>query len=140
MGMETNTDLLARLTFDDVGYTDTMSHSNMSPKPTTQLSTKVTDWVERQALEDREPNATDAADTGTRTTIKHSPEPYTRPRRYDIVTLLQLRYTADLTKIELRVHPSALQGKNPQLGSITYGIIIERICMVSCLYLRKHMS
>ena len=129
MGMETNTDLLARLTFDDVGYTDTMSHSNMSPKPTTQLSTKVTDWVERQALEDREPNATDAANTGTRTTIKHSPEPYTKPRRYDIVTLLQLRYTADLTKIELRVHPSALQGKNPQLGSITYGITIERISM-----------
>ena len=128
MGMETNTDLLARLTFDEVGYTDTMSHSNMSPKPTTQLSTKVTDWVERQALEDREPNATDGANTGAKTTIKHSLEPYTRPRRYDIVTLLQLRYTADLTKVELRVHPSALQGKNPQLGSITYVIIIKRIC------------
>ena len=128
MGIETNTDLLARLTSDDVGYTDTMSHSNMSPKPTTQLSTKVTDWVERQALEDRKPNATDAANTGASTTIEHSLEPYATPRRYDIVTLLQLRYTADLTKIELRVHPSALQGKNPQLGSVTYDILFERIC------------
>ena len=92
-------------------FEETMPISNMSPKPTVQLSSKVTDWVEQQALEDGGPGTADAG-TVAEATFKPSLVAKTGSKKYDIATLLQLRYTTDLANIELRIHPSALQGES----------------------------
>ena len=96
--------------FDFVEDFDAMALSATAPEPTTQPSSKVTDWVEKQALEDRAPDTSDAP-TFAETIIKSSSAGILGLRRYDIVTLLQLRYTSNLANVELRIHPSALQGK-----------------------------
>lgn len=79
----------------------------MPPAPTAQLSTKVTDWVKCQALEDRKP---DAAGAFTIAEATSKPSKSTT-KRYDLETLLKLRCTSNVGNIELRIHPAALQGK-----------------------------
>lgn len=96
--------------FDFVEDFDAMAQSAMAPESVTQPSSKVTDWVEQQALEDRAPDTSDAP-TFVGTITKPTSAGILGLRRYDIITLLQLRYTSNLANVELRIHPSALQGR-----------------------------
>jgi len=96
--------------FDLVEDVDAMTLPAMAQEPTSQPSSKVTDWVEQQALEDRAPDTSGAPTLGGMT-IKPSSTAILGSRRYDIVTMLQIRYTSNLANVELRIHPSALQGK-----------------------------
>ena len=75
-----------------------------------QMSSKVTDWVKQQACEDTTAN-----------NVTHDPKP-TNPaktlfavhgssRRYDVETLLQLRYTVNMSDVKLQINPEVLQGK-----------------------------
>lgn len=111
--------------FDFVEDFDAMAESAMALEPTTQTSSKVTDWVEQQALEDRAPDTSDAPNS-VGTITKPTSAGILGLRRYDIVTLLQLRFTSNLANVELRIHPSALQGTILDLTyhSLTTSIVV----------------
>lgn len=76
--------------FDLVEDAAAMAPSVIDSEPTNQPSSKVTDWVEQQALEDRAPNTSDAAPFPV-TGIKESSSGILGSRRYNIFTLLQIR-------------------------------------------------
>ena len=96
-----------------------------SPKATAPKSAKVTDWVERQALEDRRPDAADANGTeepGFKPSLAANPG----YKRYDIETLLKLGYTRHLADTPLRIHPASLQGED-SFAQAMWGYCITRL-------------
>ena len=75
-----------------------------------QMGSKVTDWVQQQACEDNPANnMTDASNAEE--SAKAPSVFYGTSRRYDIETLLQLRYKVNMSDVKLQINPDVLQGK-----------------------------
>ena len=101
---------LSDQSFQSCEEADAMSLLNVPAEPATLLCSKVTDWVEQQALQDAVAvnKETGHQEEGHNMTSSTRQE---KCRKYDIATLLHMRYTTSMSGIELRIHPSLLRGK-----------------------------